>query len=76
MFNDLATMSRVESEIFSRGIYTSSRGGVARHGLYFDAPIGTRIGKDGTSSVLNYGQMKISYNGFYHVVPRNGPGKP
>lgn len=77
VFNDLSTMSRVESEIFARGIYTGSRGGVQRYGLLFDEPIGIRIGEDGKTMTLNYGQLKLSEDGvYYHLFPRaKGPGK-
>ncbi len=74
VFNDLSTASRVESEIFARGIQTGSRGGVTRFGLYFDQPIGTQLFKDGGTRALNYGQLKLSDNGLYHIVPRGGPG--
>jgi RHS repeat-associated protein len=72
VFNDLSTLSRVESEIFSRGVYTGTRGGAVRYGLRFDQPIGVRIASDGSRIPLNYGQMKIT-NGLYHVIPRTGP---
>jgi uncharacterized protein DUF6972 len=75
VFNNLSTMSRVESEIFARGIYTGSRGGEARYGLLFDQPIGLRIDSAGKTTTLNYGQLKLSDNGLYHVIPRaKGPG--
>ncbi|HKP37905.1 MAG TPA: RHS repeat-associated core domain-containing protein, partial [Pyrinomonadaceae bacterium] len=76
VFNDLSTFSRVESEIFARGIYTGSRGGVHRYGLLFDEPIGLRIDRAGNTTTLNYGQLKLNDNGLYHVIPRaKGPGK-
>jgi len=75
LFNDLSTVSRVESEIFSRGTYTGSRDGFARYGLRFDEPIGSRVTKSGTTSALNYGELKLRANGLYHIVPRTGPSK-
>jgi uncharacterized protein DUF6972 len=76
LFNDLSTMSRVESEIFARGTYTGSRDGFARFGLQFSEPIGYRLTQEGTTSVLDYGELKLRENGlYYHVVPRTGPSK-
>ena len=72
VFNDLSTLSRVESEIFSRGVYTGTRDGFARYGLRFDQPIGVRIASDGSRIPLNYGQMKVK-DGLYQVIPRTGP---
>jgi len=74
VFNDLLTASRVESEIFARGIQTGSRGGVTRYGLQFDQPIGTQLFKDGGTRALNYGQLKLKESGLYHIMPRGGPG--
>jgi len=59
VFNDLSTASRVESEIFARGIQTGSRGGVTRYGLYFDQSIGTQLFEDGGARALNYGQFEV-----------------
>jgi RHS repeat-associated protein len=73
VFNDLSTLSRAESEIFSRGTYTGSQGGFTRFGFRFGEPIGTRIGKDGTTTALDYGEMKLRANGLYHIIPRTGP---
>jgi len=72
VFNDLSTMSRVESEIFSRGVYTGTRDGFARYGFRFNEPIGVRIASDGSRIPLNYGEMKIK-DGLYHLIPRTGP---
>ena len=72
-FNDLATLSRVESEIFARGTYTGSQGGFLRFGVRFEEPIGTRIARDGTRIALDYGELKLRENGLYHVLPRTGP---
>jgi hypothetical protein len=61
VFNDLSTMSRVESEIFSRGAFTgtTTQGSRtwARYGLEFERPIGVRIAQDGTRTPLTYGQI-------------------
>jgi RHS repeat-associated protein len=73
VFNDLSTLSRVESEIFARGTYTGSQNGFARFGLRFDEPIGTRMARDGTRTALDYGELKLRESGLYHVTPRTGP---
>ena len=75
MFNDLSTLSRVESEIFARGVRTGSVRSWERFGLRFDEPIGTRIGRGGRTTALEYGEMKMRSNGLYHVVPRTGPSQ-
>jgi hypothetical protein len=76
VFNDLATRSRVESEIFARGVPTGNRADWLRVGVRFDDVIGYQTNADGTRIPLTYGQMKIDANGFYHLVLRTGPGKP
>jgi RHS repeat-associated protein len=73
VFNDLATLSRVESEIFSRGVNTGHVRNWTRIGFRFDEPIGFRFGADGTTTALHYGEMKLRINGLYHIVPRTGP---
>ena len=75
LFNDLATLSRVEAEIFSRGVNTGYVRNWARIGLRFDEPIGTRVAADGTKTALHYGEMKLRSNGLYHIVPRTGPSR-
>ncbi len=75
LFNDLSTVSRVESEIFARGTYTGSRAGFARFGFRFGEPIGSRVTEGGARSALDYGELKLRENGLYHVVPRTGPSK-
>lgn len=75
VFNDLSTLSRVESEIFSRGTYTGSTRNFARYGFRFNEPIGTRVARDGTTTALDYGEMKLRDNGLYHLVPRTGPSQ-
>jgi hypothetical protein len=75
VFNDVSTLSRVESEIFSRGTYTGSTRNFAGYGFRFNEPIGTRIGTDGTTTALDYGEMKLRDNGLYHLVPRTGPSQ-
>lgn len=75
VFNDLSTLTRVEAEIISSGKYTGTFGGFSRYGLRFDQPIGMRIGRDGTTTALHYGEMKLRANGLYHIIPRTGPRK-
>ena len=74
VFNDLSTLSRVESEIFSRGAYTGTVRGFARFGLKFDEQIGTRFARDGTTTALDYGELKVK-DRLYHLNPRTGPSK-
>jgi len=75
VFKDLSTLSRVETEIFARGVPTGTTRGFARFGVRFSEPIGERIGNDGTRTALNYGEMKLRENGLYHIIPRTGPSK-
>ncbi len=75
VFNDMATLSRVESEIFARGASTGTVRGFSRYGAYFDQPIGTRVGADGKVTQLFYGEMKVRPNGLYHLEPRTGPAR-
>jgi RHS repeat-associated protein len=73
VFNDLATLSRVEAEIFTKGVFTgTSADGWSRYGLRFGQQIGTRIGRDGSTQALHYGELKIR-GGLYHIIPRPGP---
>ncbi|MBL4674567.1 MAG: hypothetical protein JKX81_20060 [Arenicella sp.] len=73
VFTDKATLSRVEQAIFQRGQHTGNIRGADRYGLRFDNPIGYRISADGSRIPLHYGEIKVS-KGFYHVIPRTGPG--
>ena len=75
LFNDLETLSRVEAEILKRGQYTGTVRDAERYGLRFDEPIGYRIGKDGNTTPLNYGELKVDPDGQYHVIPRTGSSK-
>jgi hypothetical protein len=74
VFNDLSTLSRVESEIFSRGSYTGTVRGFERYGLRFDKPIGTRFARDGSAKALDYGELKLK-DGLYHLNPRTEPSQ-
>jgi RHS repeat-associated protein len=73
VFNDLSTISRVESDLFARGLSTGTVRGFSRVGLRFEQPIGFRVGQDGARTALNYAEMKIRSNGLYHIIPRTGP---
>ncbi len=78
VFNDLSTLSRVESEIFARGSFTGAtvQGSRTwlRFGVQFDQPIGSRIASSGQTTPLTYGQVKVDLNTMmYHVTPRSGP---
>lgn len=75
VFNDMATLSRVESEIIARGTYLGKARGFHRYGLQFDQPIGLRIENGKITNILDYGLLKLRSNGLYHVTPRTGPGK-
>jgi RHS repeat-associated protein len=75
VFKDLSTLSRVEAQIFARGEYTGTVRQWERFGVRFDEQIGTQIRKDGTTTALHYGEMKIRSNGLYHIAPRTGPAK-
>ncbi len=70
VFNDPETMSRVEAEILTRGEFLGNVRGTDRFGLRFEEPIGVRIAPDGTSTPLHFGEIKVSPNGQFHVVPR------
>jgi RHS repeat-associated protein len=72
VFNDLSTLSRVESEIFARGVNTGTVRGAQRFGLYFDGPIGFRVANGRVTNALCYGEMKVD-GPLYHVIPRTGP---
>lgn len=76
MFKDLSTLSQVEAEIFARGTATGSVRGWERFGIRFNEQIGTQIRKNGTTTALDYGEMKMRSNGLYIVTPRTGPSKP
>lgn len=56
VFNDLATLSRVESEIFARGVNTCFVRGSQRFGLYFDEAIGFRVENGRPTHALHYGR--------------------
>jgi hypothetical protein len=73
VFNDKETLSRVEAEILKHGQYTSTARNTERYGLRFEEPIGYRIGQDGSTIPLHYGELKLSPDGRYHVIPRTGP---
>jgi RHS repeat-associated protein len=73
VFNDLSTISRVESDLFVRGLSTGTVRGYSRVGLRFEQPIGFRVGQDGARTALNYAEMKIRSTSLYHIIPRTGP---
>lgn len=57
-----------------RGQFIGAVRGWDRYGLQFDAPIGFRVGADGSRTPLHYGEIKVR-DGMYHVIPRTGPGQ-
>jgi len=76
VFNDEATLRRVEAEILARGANTGAVRGAERYGLRFDEPIGYRIDAAGKKIPLHYGELKLDpATGKYHVIPRTGPSK-
>jgi len=76
VFFDMATLSRVEAAIFERGVHTGVVRGTERYGLRFKDAIGYQLKPDGTRIPLHYGEMKVSADGFYHIMPRTGPSVP
>ena len=76
LFLDKETLAAVEMAIIERGIETGVVRGTTRYGLRFNNPIGYRIGADGTRIPLYYGELKLSSDGLYHVIPRTGPARP
>jgi RHS repeat-associated protein len=75
VFNDISTLSRVEAEIFARGVNTGTTRGFTRIGLQFESPIGYRVAQDGTKTALHYAEIKMRANGLYHIIPRTGASK-
>ncbi|MFN7524663.1 MAG: DUF6972 family protein, partial [Aphanizomenon sp.] len=75
VFNNIETLSKVESEILRRGQYTGTVRDTKRYGLRFKEAIGSRIAKDGTEIPLHYGELKVRPDGQYHIIPRTGPSK-
>lgn len=75
VFNDKATLGRVEAAILERGEFTGVVRGTRRYGLRFDDPIGYRVSADGGRVPLHYGELKLGESGFYHVIPRTGPSR-
>lgn len=74
VFNDEATMARVAQVILKNGEFTGAIRGHERYGLYFSDAIGYRIGEDGSSIPLYYGEMKVKGDK-YHVIPRTKPSR-
>jgi len=73
VFPDQATMERVTREVIEKGEYLGFADGFHRYGLKFSQSIGERIGKDGNRIPLYYGELKVSEDGLYHVIPRTQP---
>lgn len=76
LFIDKETLAAVEEAIIERGIKTGTIRGTTRYGLRFTNPIGYRLGADGSRIPLYYGELKLSPDGLYHVIPRTGPATP
>jgi hypothetical protein len=67
-------MDRVAQIIMERGEFTGLVRGYERYGLFFTEPIGYRIRpKDGSRTLLFYGEVKIDAENRYHVIPRTRP---
>lgn len=76
MFNDEATVERVAQTIIERGEFTGIIRGYERYGLFFAEAIGYRISpKDGSSTPLFYGEVKIDAENRYHIIPRTRPSQ-
>lgn len=76
LFLNEGTLAAVEAAILERGIKTGVIRGTTRYGLQFTNPVGYRIGADGAKIPLYYGELKLSPDGFYHVIRRTGPATP
>ena len=76
IFNDRATLERVENQLFQEGKFTGTIRGSERYGLRFAEPIGQRITEGGATMPLTYGELVLSLKtGMYHVMPRTGPAR-
>lgn len=76
IFKNEATMERVAQTIIARGEFTGSIRGYERYGLFFAEAIGYRVSpKDGLSTPLFYGEVKIDAKDRYHVIPRTRPSQ-
>jgi len=76
IFKNAATMERVAQAIIASGEFTGSIRGYERYGLFFAEAIGYRVSpKDGSSTPLFYGEMKIDAEDRYHVIPRTRPSQ-
>ncbi len=58
------------------GVFTGVVRGPGRYGVRFVEAIGYRLAPDGTKTALHYGELKLSADGFYHLIPRTGPSVP
>ena len=79
VFHDRETLDRVTQVIIEFGERTGSEDpddDYERHGLYFSEPIGCIIRKEGSLTLLYYGDIKIvKATGEYHAIPRTSPRK-
>jgi hypothetical protein len=67
-------MDRVAQIIMERGEFTGLVRGYERYGLFFTESIGYRISpKNGSRTLLFYGELKIDAENRYHVIPRTRP---
>ncbi len=73
VFKDRATMDYVTRELMEKGEYTGYFRDHHRFVLEFPQSIGTRNARDGTTMQLRWAELKITEEGYYHVVPRNSP---
>ena len=76
IFKNAATMEKVAQAIIAGGEFTGSIRGYERYGLFFTETIGYRISpKDGLSTPLFYGEVKIDAEARYHVIPHTRPSQ-
>ena len=79
VFHDRETLDRVTQVIIEFGERTGSEDpddDYERYGLYFSEPIGCIIRKEGSLTLLYYGEIKIvKATGEYHAIPRTSPRK-
>lgn len=76
IFKNAATMESVAEAIKARGEFTGNIRGYERYGLFFTEAIGYRVSpKDGSSTPLFYGEVKIDAENRYHAIPRTRPSQ-
>ena len=76
VFNNETTMETVAQAIIEKGEFTGVIRGYERYSLFFAEAIGYRINpKDGSSTPLFCGEVKIDAENRYHAIPRTRPSQ-